>query len=166
MTPLDRTDVRILEALQTDGRLTNVDLAQRVGLSETPCLRRVRRLEETGVIGRYAAVLDPRAIGLGVLAFVQLTIERHNDVDTEAFRTAVRAHPEVVACWVTTGTHDFLLQVMAPDMDAFADFVMNRVLRFPGVKDVNSSFVLQTVKPPSVLPLTHLKMVLAGTRGG
>ena len=101
-----------------------------------------------------------------MLAFVQLTIERHNDVDTEAFRTAVRAHPEVVACWVTTGTHDFLLQVMAPDMDAFADFVMNRVLRFPGVKDVNSSFVLQTVKPPSVLPLTHLKMVDAAARTG
>jgi Lrp/AsnC family transcriptional regulator, leucine-responsive regulatory protein len=159
MVTMDRTDVRILEALQADGRLTNVELAQRVGLSETPCLRRVRRLEEAGVIGRYAAVLDPRAVGLGVLAFVQLTIERHNDVDTEAFRTAVRAHPEVVACWVTTGTHDFLLQVMAPDMDAFADFVMNRVLRFPGVKDVSSSFVLQTIKPPSAMPLLHLKVV-------
>lgn len=156
METFDRIDVRILAALQENGRLTNVELSQRVGLSETPCLRRVRRLEQEGVIARYAAVLDPRRVGLGVTAFLQVKIERHRDADTEAFREAVLADPEVVGCWLVTGTADFLLQVVSRDMDAYADFVVHRVLKMPGVKDVSSSFALQVVKPSSVLPLAHL----------
>jgi len=156
METFDRIDVRIMAALQENGRLTNVELSQRVGLSETPCLRRVRRLEQEGVIARYAAVLDPRRIGLGVTAFLQVKIERHRDEDTVAFREAVLADPEVVACWLVTGTADFLLQVVSRDMDAYGDFVVHRVLKMPGVKDVSSSFALQVVKPSSALPLGHL----------
>ncbi|HZH29108.1 MAG TPA: Lrp/AsnC family transcriptional regulator [Azospirillaceae bacterium] len=157
MTELDRTDVRILEVLQADGRLTNVELAQRVGLSETPCLRRVRRLEQEGVISRYAAMIEARKVGLGLLAFVQITLERHRDADADAFKDAVMSHPEVVACWLMTGAYDFLLQIVAPDMDSYADFVLRHLLRMPGVKDVSSSFALQAVKPPSALPLEHLR---------
>ena len=148
-----RSDLRILTVLQEEGRIANVDLAERVGMSASPCLRRVRQLEADGVITGYRATLDPKALGLGIEAFVQINIERHRDEDTEAFRRAVLARPEVVACYIMTGEMDFLLHIRVADLEAYGAFAMGHLVRLPGVKDVKSSFVLETVKPPQRLPL-------------
>jgi Lrp/AsnC family leucine-responsive transcriptional regulator len=156
MSELSRTDIRILQVLQNDARLTNVELAERVGMSASPCLRRVRQLEAKGVIGAYVALLDRRALGLDIMAFVEVHIDRHNDKAVEAFAGAVMKEPEVAACYALTGAFDYLIQVIAPNLDAYAEFTMNRLLRMPGVKDVRSSFVLQSVKQSTALPLRHL----------
>jgi len=144
---LDRTDVRILRELQRDGRIPIVDLARRVALSPTACQRRVRQLEEGGVIERYAAQLNPAALGLEIQAFIQVRIERQSKDVTESFESAVRKLPEVRACYVMTGDLDFLLHVFVPDLKAFSDFAMHRLIGVPGVKDVRSSLVLESIKP-------------------
>jgi Lrp/AsnC family leucine-responsive transcriptional regulator len=156
MSELSHTDMRILQVLQTDARLTNVELAERVGMSPSPCLRRVRQLETRGVISSTVALLDRRALGLDVLAFVEVHIDRHTDTVADAFAGAVMKEPEVTACYAMTGAYDYLLQVIVPSLDAYADFTMNRLLKMPGVKDVRSSFVLQSVKESTALPLGHL----------
>jgi Lrp/AsnC family transcriptional regulator, leucine-responsive regulatory protein len=143
---LDRTDARILHELQRDGRLPIVALAERVALSPTACQRRVARLEEAGVIERYAAVLSPAALGMEIQAFIQVRIERQAKEVTEAFEAAVRKLPEVRACYVMTGDLDFLLHVFVPDLKAFSDFAMHRLIGVPGVKDVRSSLVLESIK--------------------
>ncbi len=145
-TEIDRTDFRILRELQADGRLPIVELAERVALSPTACQRRVRKLEDSGVIARYAAILDPAALGRGVEAFVRVSIERQSSSFTEAFETAIRARPEVLACYVLTGDSDFLLHVSVADLQAFAEFSMKVLIGLPGVKDVRSSLVLQALK--------------------
>lgn len=149
---LDAADLRILDALQRNGRLSNVDLAEQVGLSPSPCLRRVRELEEAGYIQGYAALLDRRRLGFGVVAFVEVKIDQNAEGDAR-FRQAVERIPEVVSCFVMTGTMDYLLQVVVPDLDAFAEVSMRRLLQIPGVKDVRSSFVLDVVKHGTALPL-------------
>lgn len=143
---LDRTDRRILRELQRDGRLTIVELAERISLSPTACQRRVRRLEDSGVIERYAAVLSPAALGRQVEAFVRVSIERQSRDVTLAFEEAVRRRPEVRACYVMTGDLDFLLQVSVADLQAFAEFSMKVLIGLPGVKDVRSSLVLEAIK--------------------
>ena len=143
---LDRTDLRILHELQRDGRLPIVELSERVALSPTACQRRVRKLEDSGVIRRYAAVLDPAALGLQIQAFVRVSIERQSRDVTQAFEAAIRARPEVRSCYVMTGDLDFLLHVWTPDLQAFAEFSMKVLIGLPGVKDVRSSLVLEAVK--------------------
>jgi Lrp/AsnC family leucine-responsive transcriptional regulator len=146
MIELDDIDKRIVAALQADGRMAMVDLADRVGLSATPCQRRVKRLEEEGVIDRYAALVSPEAMGLGLQALVQVTLDDHSEKTVEAFEAAIRARPEVVACYAVTGDMDFQVHVFAPDLASFSEFAMKALLRMPGVKGTRSSFIMQAVK--------------------
>ncbi|TAJ90545.1 Lrp/AsnC family transcriptional regulator [Reyranella sp.] len=146
MIALDDIDKRIVSALQTDGRLPMVELAERVGLSATPCQRRVKRLEEEGVIGRYAALVSPPSIGLSLQALVQVTLDDHSEKTVEAFEVAIRGRPEVVACYAVTGDMDFLLHVLTPDLASFSEFAMKALLRMPGVRGTRSSFIMQAVK--------------------
>jgi DNA-binding Lrp family transcriptional regulator len=150
---LETGDVRILRALQAEGRLTNQELAERVGISTSPCWRRVRRLEETGVIRGYQAVIDRRKVGLGVLAFIRVKIDSHSDVEAHRFEEDVQKLDEVVACYSIAGDADFLLQVVTTDLDAYAEFAMTVVRRLPRIKEMHTSFVLKEIKPPSLLPI-------------
>lgn len=149
----DRTERRILEELQREGRMSNVVLAEALGLSESPCLRRVRALEDSGVISGYRARLDQRRVGLQVTAFVQVQLEKHDDQKTEAFMDKVTAEPHIVECHAMSGAYDYLLKVVAQSMDHFSELAMQGILRFPGVKDIESSFSLKTVKHDAPLPL-------------
>jgi Lrp/AsnC family leucine-responsive transcriptional regulator len=155
-TRLNRTDRRLLELLQRDGSLTNLELASRVHLSPSACLRRVRALEKAGVIRRYVALLDPRKVGLGLMGFVTVKLEKRGRMPTDAFARAVKDWPEVLACHALTGDMDYVLRVQVEDLDHFSRFVMNSLLKHPGVLDVKSSFVLEEVKETTALPLTHL----------
>jgi len=159
MIELDDIDKRIVSALQAEGRLPIVDLADRVGLSATPCQRRVKRLEEEGVIGRYAALVPPEAMGFALQALVEVTLDDHSEKTVEAFEAAIRALPEVVACYAMTGDMDFLVHVFAADLAQFSEFAMKALLRMPGVKGTRSSFIMQAVKndlawAPRSLPQT------------
>ena len=156
MDHLDKFDIAILNELQADGRLTNAELAQRVGLSAAPCWRRVRALEESGFIRGYRAEIDRRKVGLGVLAFVRLYAERNNGDITRTLEEALRALPEVVACHYISGTGTFELQVVAQDLDSFSLFAQQRLLNLPNVKDLQTSFSLGEVKAGGALPLSHL----------
>ena len=146
MAGLDEIDRKIVAALQVEGRLPIVDLANRVGLSPTPCQRRVKRLEEDGVITRYAALISPAAMGYGLQAIVEVTLDDHSEKTVAAFEAAIQARPEVAACYAVTGDMDFLLHVFAPDLASFSDFAMKALLRLPGVKGSRSSFIMQAVK--------------------
>lgn len=150
---LDRIDARILDELQRDGRRTVVELAERIGLSGTPCARRIRQLEESGIIKGYTAVIDPARLGLGMQAFVQVKLERHTDENVALFRRELDSLDEVVGCYATTGEHDFLLQVIAADLDALSRIVLKKLLKIPCVRDVHSTVVLETIKRSTRLPL-------------
>jgi Lrp/AsnC family leucine-responsive transcriptional regulator len=150
---LDRTDLRILAVLQAQGRITNADLATAVNLSPSACLRRVQRLEAEGVIAGYGARLEPRALGLGLQAFVRVQLSHHESEAIDAFIERVAAWDEVVSCYALTGDMDYLLQVYVPDLDGFSRFLLDRLLNAAGVADVNTSFVLRTVKASTALPL-------------
>ena len=156
MNQLDRYDWAILNELQTDARLTNAELAQRVGLSAAPCWRRVRALEEAGYITGYHATLDRHKLGLGVLAFVRLDADRSTGNLTRAMEEAIRKIPEVVACHYISGTGTFELQVVARDLDSFSQFARDVLLNLPNVKDMHTSFSLGEVKASGALPLAHL----------
>ncbi|MFT3761695.1 MAG: Lrp/AsnC family transcriptional regulator [Pseudoxanthomonas sp.] len=149
---LDRTDLRLLALLQKQGRAPNAEIAAQVKLSPSACLRRIQRLEAAGVIAGYAAQLDPRAVGLGLQAFVRVQLERHAPAGVEAFVAAVNDWDEVIACHALTGDMDYLLQVMVRDLEHFSRFLLDKLLA-SGVADVNSSFVLRTVKQGGALPL-------------
>lgn len=151
--PLHRTDRRLLEILQKDGRLSNLELASRVNLSPSACLRRVRALEESGIIRSYAALLDPKRVGLGLMAFVTVKLEKRGRMPTDAFARAVKDWPEVLGCHALTGDMDYLLRVQVADLEHFSRFVMESLLKHPGVLDVKSSFVLEEVKETTALPL-------------
>ncbi|MDE2371761.1 MAG: Lrp/AsnC family transcriptional regulator [Burkholderiales bacterium] len=153
---LDRYDIAILGELQADARLTNIELANRIGLSAAPTWRRVRRLEEQGYITGYRAEIDRRRIGLGVLAFVRVDAERNNVDATRALEDAIRELPEVVACHYISGTGTFELHVVATDLDAFSRWTMNKLFKLPNVKDLQTSFSLGEVKSGAALPLGHL----------
>lgn len=150
---LDAIDRRILVALQSEGRLTNLELADRVGLSPSPCLRRVRRLEEEGMIEGYGARLNRQKIGLGLTVFITVNMERNRDVDAAKFRDAVLAMPEVVSCYITSGDHDFLLQVVIPDLTEYRRFALDKLPKVPGVQSIHSSFAIDVVKENVPLPL-------------
>lgn len=153
---LDAIDRRILAALQDDARLTNVELAEKVGLSPSPCLRRVRILEKAGIIQGYHAALDRNAVGLGLTVFVGIRVERHHEETATAFRTSVQTLPEVYSCHLVSGESDFLLQVVLPDLAGYERFLSGTLLRLPGVIDIRSNFAIQTVKAQAALPLAHL----------
>lgn len=150
---LDAIDRRILRALQRDGRLPIVALAEQAGLSPTPCQRRVKRLEEEGVIARYAAVLDPARLGLPLQAFVMVALESHAEEVVSRFLVALAERPEVLAAYAMSGEMDYLLHVLAADLDAYGEFALKALLRLPGVKETRSSFVLATLKPPGEVPV-------------
>ena len=152
-TALDRTDLRLLALLQRDGRASNADLATQVNLSPSACLRRIQRLESAGVVAGYAARLDPQALGLGLQAFVRVQLEKYGAPWIERFVRAVQDWDEVVACHALTGDMDYLLHVYVRDLEHFSRFLLDRLLDASGVADVNSSFVLRTVKGFSGLPL-------------
>ena len=154
---LDRYDIAILRALQDDARLTNLELAERIGLSAAPTWRRVRRLEEQGYITGYRAEIDRRKVGLGVLAFVRMDAERNNAAATRALEDAIRRLPEVVACHYISGSGTFELHVMATDLDAYSRLAMDTLLKLPNVKDLHTSFSLGEVKSGGALPLQHLQ---------
>ncbi len=156
MENLDKFDLAILGELQRDARLTNAELAQRVGLSAAPCWRRVRALEQSGFILGYRAELDRRKIGLGVLAFVRLDADRNTGGVTLAMEEAIRQIPEVVSCHYISGTGTFELQVVARDLDSFSQFARDVLLHLPNVKDMHTSFSLGEVKAGGALPLSHL----------
>jgi Lrp/AsnC family transcriptional regulator, leucine-responsive regulatory protein len=153
---IDKYDLAILRELQDDARLTNAELAQRVGLSAAPCWRRVRALEAQGYIKGYHAELDRRKIGLGVLAFVRVDTDRATSDATRVLEEAIRRLPEVVACHYISGNGMFELQVVAQDLDAFSRFALNSLMTLPNVKDLHTSFSLGEVKANSALPLGHL----------
>ena len=153
---LDRTDLAILAELQREGRLSNADLAERVKLSPSACLRRVQRLEQAGVLAGYAALIDPVRVGLGLQAFVRVQLARHEADAVATFTARVNRWDEVVACHALTGEMDYLLHVVVQDLEHFSRFLLDHLLNASGVADVNSSFVLRTVKPPRGLPLGHL----------
>lgn len=153
---MDQFDRRILENLQHDGRATNVELASQVGLSPSPCLRRVRELEKAGVIRQYVALLEPSEVGIGVSVFAQVSLERQIEALLEAFEEAVRARPEVVECYLMTGNHDYLLRIVVPDLNAYRSFVLDHLSKAPGVANIRSSFALKQVKYSTALPLDHM----------
>ena len=156
-SPLNSADLRILSVLQAEGRIANVDLAERVGLSPSPCLRRTKQLEGSGAIRGYVALLDRKRLGFGVEAFVQVSLERHQDRYDRAFREAVLSHPEIVGCYVMTGEMDYLLHVLARDLEAYGRFTLGVLLKMPGVKDVRSSLALEVVKDSTALPLDRME---------
>jgi len=153
---LDRYDIAILRELQAEARLSNVELANRIGLSAAPTWRRVRWLEEQGVITGYRAEIDRRKIGLGVLAFVRLDAERNTGRATRELEDAIRKLPEVISCHYISGAGTFELQVMATDLDAFSRLSIETLLNLPHVKDLHTSFSLGEVKAGAALPLSHL----------
>jgi Lrp/AsnC family leucine-responsive transcriptional regulator len=153
---LDRVDRGLLEVLQREGRLSNVALAERVHLSPSPCLRRLKALEHDGVVEGYRAVLNREAVGLGLTVFVEVRVEGHSDVLAGEIQEAVTAMPEVVACHIVSGAADFLLEVVVPDLRAYERFLLGSLLKLPSVADVRSNFAIRTVKAPGPLPLGHL----------
>jgi len=155
-TDLDAIDHRILRALQEDGRLSNVDLAERVGLSPSPCLRRVKRLEQEGYIEAYRVILKRQRIGLGLTVFIGVKIEAHADERANAFQDAIIAMPEVIACHMVSGDIDYLLEVVVPDLQRYERFLLDRLLAEPMIKEVRSSIAISTLKVAASLPLDHL----------
>lgn len=153
MIDLDIEDIRILRALQDNGRMTNSELAETVGMSASPCWRRVRRLEADGVIRGYAARLSRRALGLGVLAYVSVEIADHSEALTREFEQAIAGLEEVIACHQVTGGADYILTVVSQDLDSYADFANKRLRPIPGIKAISTSFVLKEAKPQSGLPV-------------
>jgi Lrp/AsnC family transcriptional regulator, leucine-responsive regulatory protein len=156
LNTLDRFDLAILHELQSNGRLTNAELAQRVGLSAAPCWRRVRALEEGGFIKGYRAEIDRHKIGLDVLAFVRLDADRNAGNITRELEDAIRKLPEVISCHYISGTGTFELQVVSRDLNSFSQFAREVLINLPHVKDLHTSFSLGEVKASSALPLGHL----------
>jgi Lrp/AsnC family transcriptional regulator, leucine-responsive regulatory protein len=153
---IDRFDARILAALQQDGRMPVVELAEAIGLSATPCARRVKALEAQGAIEGYAAVLNPGRIGLEVLAIVQVKLTEHTDETVARFEREIRLLEEVTACYAMTGAYDFILHVYAKDLVSLSNVVLKSLLRIPNLRDLQSSVVLSTIKHTARIPLRHL----------
>ena len=149
----DAYDAGILAALQRNGRLTVAEVAEQVHLSTSPTWRRMKRLEDDGVIAGYQATLDRRSLGWGVLAFVMVSIEDHSEAEARAFEKAIADLPEIVACWSIAGSSDFLLQVVGRDLDSYADFAMATLRRLPGIKAMQTIFTLKEVKAPAPWPV-------------
>jgi Lrp/AsnC family transcriptional regulator, leucine-responsive regulatory protein len=150
---LGLTDRKILRALQEDGRMTVQTLAERVGLSASPCLRRVRRMEEAGIITSYSATVDQKAVGLPVSVFISIKLERQRETQLDRFAAAVRGWPEVMECYLMTGQFDFLLRVVCADLGAYEIFLRDKLTKLDGVGSIESSFSLAQIKYSRVLPI-------------
>ena len=150
---LGEIDRRILTVLQDNARVTNVDLARQVGVSASPCWRRVREMEDSGGISRYVTLVDPAALGLQVSIFVQVTLEKQIEAALEQFERAILARPEVMECYLMTGDADYHLRVLVEDLLAYERFLMDHLTRVPGIANIRSSFALKQVKYTTALPL-------------
>jgi Lrp/AsnC family leucine-responsive transcriptional regulator len=150
---LDAIDRKILTLLQKDGRLSIADIAEKVGLSSSPCLRRIRFLEQAGVIARYVAVLDQQAVGLPVSVFVSIKLEKQREESLEQFAKAIARWPEVLECYLMTGPRDYLLRVVVGDLAAYESFLKQKLTRLDGIASIESSFALEQVKYTNVLPI-------------
>ena len=153
MTDLDETDLRLLRALQDNGRLSNAELSERANLSPSACHRRVQRLEREGIIDHYVAILDRRKLGRNVVVFVEITLSGQREDQLEVFETAVARIPEVQECYLMAGAADYLLKVVARDSEDFAEIHRRALSRLPGVSQMQSSFGLRTVKRSTALPI-------------
>lgn len=152
---LDRYDRQILALLQEDGRISNQDLAERIGLSPSPCLRRVRALEEAGVLTGYRALVEPKALGYSLMALIYISMDQHTPERFESFDLSIRDIPEVLECLLITGQDaDYQLKVVVKDMDAYQELLLNRITRIKGVTGVHSSFILRRVVDKTALPVT------------
>jgi Lrp/AsnC family leucine-responsive transcriptional regulator len=153
MADLDSIDLKILRILQREGRIATTDLAEQVGLSATPCARRLKRLEDDGYIRGYHAVLDPKKVGCGLQAFINIRLGDHAEKTVAAFQAALLRRPEVVAVYAITGNSDFLIHVMAADLDNLSEFTTRTLLRMPGIRETQSSIVLSVLKDETAVPL-------------
>ncbi len=154
---LDRFDARILSELQREGRLAVVELADTIGLSPTPCARRIKALESGGIIEGYQATLNPSRVGLAVQAIVQVKLIEHTDETVACFEREIALLDEVTNCYAMTGSYDFILQVYARDLESLSTVVLKKLLRIPNLRDLQSSVVLATVKRSTRIPLGHLQ---------
>jgi DNA-binding Lrp family transcriptional regulator len=156
LAKLDAIDVRILETLQSNGKLTNVELAKIVGLSPSPCLARVRTLEERGLISHYVALLDPEALGGLMSVFIQVRLERQAVRELGVFEDAMAEFPEVMECYLMTGEADYMLRVIVPNLGALQEFIVERLSRIEGVANIRSSFALKQVKYKTAYPIREI----------
>ncbi len=163
---IDAIDLRILDRLQGDARLTNVELAKAASLSPSPCLARVRALETDGIIARYVTLLDPLKLGLTVSVFIQVRLEKQIERTLDVFESAMHERPEVMECYLMTGDSDYLIRVVVPDMQALERFIVDFLARVPGVGNIRSSFALKQVKYQTALPLPSTKKPAAKRRRG
>jgi len=154
---LDRLDVSILEAIQKDGRLSNRELAKAVSLSPSPSWRRLRALEDAGVIRHYAAVVDRQKVGLSIMGFAHVTLHDHSSDKVKMFDRAIKLAPQVLECHATSGEHDYMLKVVAPDMASYQDFLSEYLLKIGVVRTVNTSFALKQQKSTTALPMDQIK---------
>lgn len=154
---MDRIDKKILDLLQTDSQPSNQELADKVGLSPSPCLRRVKQLEDEGYISKYVALLDPEKLGLQLTVFIMIALSTHDPKKMAAFEQAVSALPEVVQCYLVAGqTADYILKVVVPDLNGYRFILLDKLTRIEGVSNVHSSFALKTIVNKTALPLSHL----------
>lgn len=154
---LDKLDKRILQALQRDGSITNLELAEQIGLSPSPCARRVKQLEEAGIINKQVTLLNASQLDLKLTALIQISMDRHTPDRFEVFEKQVRSYPEVIECLLITGqSADYQLKVVVPDMECYQEFLLSKITRIEGVTDVHSSFMLREVINTTELPLNHI----------
>ncbi len=155
---LDRLDKRILREIQRDGTITNLELAERIGLSPSPCARRVKQLEDAGIILDRVTLLDPKKLDLKLTALIQISMDRHTPDRFEKFEEQIRSYAEVTECLLITGqSADYQLKVVVPDMEYYQEFLLNKITRIEGVTDVHSSFMLREVQNTTALPLDHIE---------
>lgn len=154
---LDKLDKRILREIQWDGTITNLELAERIGLSPSPCARRVKQLEDAGIILGRVTLLDPRKLDLKLTALIQISMDRHTPDRFEKFEERIASYAEVIECLLITGqSADYQLKVVVPDMEYYQEFLLNKITRIDGVTDVHSSFMLREVQNTTALPLDHI----------
>ena len=155
---LDRIDKRIMREIQRDGTITNLELAERIGLSPSPCARRVKQLEDVGIILGRVTLLDPKKLDLKLTALIQISMDRHTPDRFEKFEEQIRSYAEVTECLLITGqSADYQLKVVVPDMEYYQEFLLNKITRIKGVTDVHSSFVLREVQNTTALPIDHIE---------
>ena len=150
---IDDIDLKILHHLQNDARISNIDLADKVGLTPSPCLRRVKALEDRGVIRKYVGLVDPAKLGLPISIFINVSLERQERGQLEEFETTIRRFPEVMECYLMTGSSDYLVRIVVPDLQAFERFLADHLTRIPGVANIQSSFAVKQVVYNTQLPL-------------
>ena len=156
---MDKLDKRILAQIQQDGRITNLELAEKIGLSPSPCARRIKHLEVNGTIGKTVTLLNPEMLNLKLTALLQISMDRHTPDRFKIFEDAIKKYPEVMECLLITGqSADYQLKILVPDMHAYQEFLLNKITRIDGVTDVHSSFVLRQVCASTELPLHHIEV--------